>query len=677
MIIKSMVIEVFTNEHTFYKRLDFEKDLNIIRGENSSGKSSILNLILYSLGCEELLGGKGHKTMKPALRRAIEYKETEFKVIKSHVLLEIENNSNKTITIKRDIIGNNDPRLIKVSFGGKITKQDSRNFEEQDMYIHDPGSAANRLGFHNFLENFLNLTLPSVPYYKGYDRKLYIQTLFPVFFIEQTRGWSNFLSTIPKYYGIKNVSKRVIEFILELDLLKNEKASEEIRLRKQVIKEKWRLTYSDLTNLASNSSGSFGNSIPKNPDVLSKKHDEFSLFIKQDDSESIPIDQEIEKLEDQFNKLEIKQNGSLSGSDLDKKKTKLSKSIDEVNIMNVQVSKIRKEIRVEKDVMETLKGQLLTVKEDLQNNKDVLKLKKFGSKMNFSINNNICPTCHQGIKDSLLSQELEQTPMNVEDNIKFLENQKKMINLSIVQSELMIEKMKAQASYLEKSLFEKQNIIRFLKKEMIANEDLPSEYQIKRKLVIQNKIEDLTKIQSKFNNIIINLFSLSDQWKEILQDESELPTDHFSKSDKDKLNNLRRHFQSYLRKFGFSSADISDIQISEDTYLPMIEGLDLRFDSAASDHIRAIWAYTLAVYRTSKSFNGNHPHLLFFDEPRQQEVSKEHFSIFLAEIKKIIKDGQALVTSSISLDDLEVATNEIDYKLIKLDNKSIQPKSIG
>lgn len=46
----------------------------------------------------------------------------------------------------------------------------------------------------------------------------------------------------------------------------------------------------------------------------------------------------------------------------------------------------------------------------------------------------------------------------------------------------------------------------------------------------------------------------------------------------------------------------------------------MKFDSSASDNIRAIWSYTLALLKTSNEKNGNHPQIVIFDEPGQHSI---------------------------------------------------------
>ncbi|WP_185974032.1 hypothetical protein [Brevibacillus sp. LEMMJ03] len=55
----------------------------------------------------------------------------------------------------------------------------------------------------------------------------------------------------------------------------------------------------------------------------------------------------------------------------------------------------------------------------------------------------------------------------------------------------------------------------------------------------------------------------------------------------------------------------------------------MKFDSSASDNIRAIWAFTVALFQTSHEKGGNHPGLLIFDEPAQHSiVTNDYETVF-------------------------------------------------
>ncbi|WP_334196389.1 hypothetical protein, partial [Muricomes intestini] len=127
------------------------------------------------------------------------------------------------VTIRRSVKNASRSNKLLTVYYCKISSIYSKSIKSEDMYIHDPGSAVSGKGFHKFLEEFIGWELPIVPTYDGIDRKLYIQTIFSAFFIEQKRGWSDIMATLPTKFKIKDASKRVIEFILELDVFNNER----------------------------------------------------------------------------------------------------------------------------------------------------------------------------------------------------------------------------------------------------------------------------------------------------------------------------------------------------------------------------------------------------------------------------------------------------------------------
>ena len=56
-----------------------------------------------------------------------------------------------------------------------------------------------------------------------------------------------------------------------------------------------------------------------------------------------------------------------------------------------------------------------------------------------------------------------------------------------------------------------------------------------------------------------------------------------------------------LKDFKYTSiSNIGVIEISRDNYMPVIDRFDMKFDSSASDNIRTIWSYTLALLQTSE-----------------------------------------------------------------------------
>ncbi|MFV8453371.1 ATP-binding protein, partial [Vibrio campbellii] len=80
-----------TDSQYYGYRIPFCPGLNIIRGDNSSGKSTFVNSLIYALGMEEIIGSKGSAALPYALKDRFDLSGEEKRVVNSTVYLELEN----------------------------------------------------------------------------------------------------------------------------------------------------------------------------------------------------------------------------------------------------------------------------------------------------------------------------------------------------------------------------------------------------------------------------------------------------------------------------------------------------------------------------------------------------------------------------------------------------------
>jgi len=102
----------------------------------------------------------------------------------------------------------------------------------------------------------------------------------------------------------------------------------------------------------------------------------------------------------------------------------------------------------------------------------------------------------------------------------------------------------------------------------------------------------------------------------------------------------------------------------------------MKFDSSASDNIRAIWAYTLALLRTSIDTGGNHPQIIIFDEPAQHSIVTEDVISFFNEILAIPGSIQVILGITLNDDNIRKAIKDFDEKrlnIINVGNRAFQP----
>lgn len=239
-------VEIQTEDGLYGVDENFEKGLNFLAsGDNTCGKSSILEAIYYGLGFEEIIGGKGEKVLTSAYKTYIESGDRKLPVLEAKIYLQISN-GNETVTLYRTAkMENRDTKLITIYYT-ELNKIGEATLIE-DTYVHMPNSAVNNQGFHKFLEKFLHLTLPKVPATDGVQRKLYLQLIFSCMFIEQKHGWGDLFSGMP-ILGIKDAKKRVLEFVMNLDTLNNEKRTEELKVEESRIRSEWGLLVKDIIN---------------------------------------------------------------------------------------------------------------------------------------------------------------------------------------------------------------------------------------------------------------------------------------------------------------------------------------------------------------------------------------------------------------------------------------------
>lgn len=133
------------------------------------------------------------------------------------------------------------------------------------------------------------------------------------------------------------------------------------------------------------------------------------------------------------------------------------------------------------------------------------------------------------------------------------------------------------------------------------------------------------------------------------------PSDLYSKRDRLKISILEKNFRANASAFNYTSAEIPEVQINAGTLLPALRDITLRevlkrnvkSESSASDFVRLIWAFLLAVYQTSSSreYAGNHPGVVMFDEPGQHSMS-ETSQKALVNLMSGLKQLQSILAAS-------------------------------
>ena len=664
--INAFRVTLATNRGPYGATVLFGNGLNVIRAENTSGKSALMNGMLYALGLEILVGKRGVEATKPVLYSTGDYDSQSFKVLESFVEIEIANASGEVVTVRRYVAGDRNPRLIEVVHSPIVTGRQENQHRVEPFFVGIEGAAQREQGFHHFLAEFLKLELPHVKRFKGEDVPLYVECIAPLMFIEQIRGWSGIQATLPQSFGIRNVAKLAVEYILGLDVIENEKRRIQISEEANQIREDWRGVRELMSQIASRVGGRLMN-VPARPvTVLS---DEPWIAIYGDDEDVIALDDFLVAKRSLLVESSSEETAGASGSE--ELGTKLDAQENALLVDQAELSQLRSDIRAEEDELRKLRSRLDFIKADIQRNKDVKRLHDFGVETGLSLVQGRCPTCNQSIKDNLIPTE--SAVMGVEENIGFLKTELDAVKLLISSEEERLARLKGRKAGASQTVTNLRATIRDLRSDLLESRDF-SVATIREQIHLQEEITNLKQLRDEFEEQFGRLGDAAERWQENRAMYSELPDDFFSEEDKGKLDALSECFAKNVQRFGYRSTGVTRLHISEDNYRPVCDEFEVAFGASASDNIRLIWAYTLALLQVSSSPGGKHWGVLLFDEPEQQKMKDASSDALYAEIAQMQREEfQVIIATSASMGVTSRRLDNLPHKLLEFGEKVIRP----
>lgn len=652
MKINHVRLRALSRTGTFGADIQLQSGLNVIRADNTSGKSTCLLAIVYALGLERSLGPALRVPLPYAMRERIqverdgaEYEE----VLQSHVMLEIENASGEVMTLRRDIEGGSDSRLVRTWSGSTITGSE-RSVNQQDFFLHDPGAATRERGFHAFLRTFLGWDLPDVPRFDGTDCPLYMETLWPLFFVEQKRGWSSIQGPFPTMFRIQDLSRRVMEFVLQLDVGEMRRRYAELRREMSHLEQRWRDKTIDLKQRYSAKVRVHG--LPSEPTVEFVREADVRVSAYYDD-EWRTLDELSSILQEQRESLD-----EIESRNVESAQTEITVELrnkeERYADLSAQASVLQHEIQVVRTESAALCERLEAIKIDLNRNLDAEKLQKFGSEIAGIVATQACPTCHQPVEKELLP-EPDVRAMALEENIALLRSQLDLYRSIERATAEQMEGLQVKHESIQQDLSDVRLSIRSLKNDLLRPSRSAVRSDIAAIVQLESRLSRWSEVQDAIDGSVDELQELAKQWVDRLEELKRIGVAELSPADKQKVSELQRRIQEFLRKFGFLSFAPEEIVLAEDDFRPrvlereqdgeMIEK-NIGFEASASDGIRLKWAYYLGLLAVSGQFVTNHLGTVVLDEPGQQQMKDVDLSAFLACAAESARRSQQVIVST-------------------------------
>ena len=626
-------VRVVAGRERFGADLQFSDGLNLVRADNSAGKSTCMNSIVWALGLEGMLGPQHAVPLPHAMTSQIEGPDgREHAVAESYVILEVQRSDGAYLTIRRQVAGNVSTKLVKVWEGPVLSKPDS-HCERRDYYVRRPGAAQQGRGFHRFLADWCGWTMPEVARFDGSTVPLYIEAVAPLWIVEQKRGWAGLQALTPSYLKISDVKKRALEHVLGLDALSRRARIQELDQQLNELRGKWRESIA-VFNAEAKQAGGTIRGLPRQPTGDWPPAPEPSVLI-YNDKQWVPIREAARDAAEQIDSLKARSHShETANAELSEE---LNTTESELELAMAASAQLRHSTARDRESAEQAERRLATIEQDRRRHRDLIVLRELGSDDESLLRTESCPVCNRDLGDVLLDEAGRGRVMGVDETVDYLDVQANLTQTVIASVAASLEARETQINALARRSAELRSRIFALRAALTGGGAAVADAEAL--LTARRRLELYENTEQAFGGVSDDLSDMSREWRITQAELHELRSAELSHSDRRKLDDLQNEFLTQLSDYGFKSLQPASLSISRDNYQPAHEGYDPAFESSASDVIRIIWAYLLSLQYVSGDLGLNHPGLVIFDEPRQQMTHEMSFSELLRRAA-LSRDGQ-------------------------------------
>ena len=579
----------------FTLNCDFD-DKNILLGENNTGKSTFVKLLLYALGVN--------------INNFIEEIAKEGKCNAVSIAIQTKSNNQYIITRKlpyADIVN-----VFPIDENGTVITEEVLVFNLEE--------------YSDFLLEEELYSKEVISYGQGKTASLRYYFLLRGAVVDQTTSHARILSNLS---GEKNdyidsqplINSAIIEKILS----RNTAEIQRLRLSLKA-KEKER---SQISARIAFLSEIVSEKLHDNPD-FPKTADKIRLAIEEINAES--------------NLLSTEKYDVL---------TQLEHSADKQ--IEAEILRLKKALNIEKEKHTNITlniSDTLETQEKLKAELEAIKKRLAAQRVIFSIPVTICPICMSEIREETLCEHCKDIDMQkIIDN---LSGYKKMIDDSLKESDLLLKEYRKELSEcnnkingISKDLNDlKQTYLSKLESLRAPLEEIIGELKERIKTITKRKLaltDLLSYIQENEKNKDVRK-QINEQYKE-LQDEFERAS-RKSAEDIKIVNAWVNYYEAIYNEIFDSSAD--EISISEE-YMPIINGTEIHRISSESVKLVAQLAYIYTLATLNDQLDTpmiNHLGFMIFDSPKDKDLDMDKYKRFLSLLSRV-GNIQIFLTGSI------------------------------
>ncbi|MFE2086128.1 hypothetical protein [Streptomyces sp. NPDC059460] len=606
----------------------FTNGLNVLSAPNSFGKSTLVQAVIYGLGLEGMLSASRQPPFGPALLTVADFPDgRRGRVRESWVSLTVSNHRDQHLRTRRFITSQEvDPFLVRSWFANDY--DGLSQVSPADTYVRQRGSAVRDLGFHSGLAKFIGWELPNVPGFKSAEVPLYMEALFPLFYVEQKSGWSGVTPRMPTYLGVRDMLRRSVEYTLGLSRIDALSTIAALKAEEEQIRTSWRTIARRATEAAEATSARllYLDEAP----VVPERQKRVVAEVFQNDR-WVPQSIAVEEWRSRLRSLE-EANFIPAGERTDEARAELKEAEIWLSSLGAQLRGGRERLNLISNDVDLLAQRLASLAAERERLLDLNRLRRMGSTLGISVvANDSCPTCGQELDGREVG-----TGVAADLDQSLIENEAERSTLVAVRDAALqrAETTDRERQAIEVQVTEARQRVRHLRDELVGPSSSPSKAQVQEQVRLGTSIDQAERLLEFVDDVNDLLTGFSQRWQDTRQRLRAIEDNATGEGDVRIISRLQQSFGDQLRAYGLRSIPPAEVSIDPQALTPINEGVELAFDLtaafSASDMIRAKWAYYVAVLEASRfSPTGRHLGLLMFDEPRQQETDRRSLSAFV------------------------------------------------
>ena len=492
----------------------------------------------------------------------------------------------------------------------ELTKETSHT----SYYLHGQDDHNENLpfGYYQYLAKFAGLPIVKVPTRNGKEYDLYMQTLFALDYVEQTRGWTDYFAAI-RGYNFLQPKQRIVEYALGLGFDEDSVTKKQLSNQNELLKEEWyrkvrdivqRLTYNNLmvSGLMEDISKQKWNKEDLQYAVIGEKG---------------TLNEVMAEMERRIGRL----NSSLRKTD-DQRFDDYNRQLVSFNEKEEQYDVFYRKLLEDYNKKDEITLQIVNIEEEIDRNRNISHV----SNLLNSQHVRVCPTCHREL-DITDGGNLKIETDDIEGNIRYLTTQKSFLGGLLESLTKTIEEKEIYLAYYKKILLQEKEKLNTAYGEVADNDDMPSEQVMMEMTDLKLKLASYNEVSEQVKKMVAEMWPMKTAYDRNRADIKALG-ENKDDTGSDELNALQTEFRRLLHAFRYNSNDTRLVMLQTDDrnsnylYLPqaLVGGYmeHLRSVSSASDFVRSVWAYYLALMKVGTQ----HPGFLLFDEPCQHSINE-------------------------------------------------------